>query len=231
MKNFKNLLNKFVDFCLCLYFFPKSLDILNFLAIKGLNSIAEKFFLYNISKELSLDGDILEVGSFQGSSSMYLAEGNSLSLNKGRLWLIEPLPKPDRETFIDNFKRFGFDKDVMLVDKTSEDASKVVNSTFRFIFIDGSHDYEDVKRDILLWARHLKVGGIIAFHDRKLAGVAKAIDELIKDFNEFKILGSISGILYASKGNCKDVKLISKIIKLNAAREKLLSISRNLGLC
>lgn len=34
-----------------------------------------------------------------------------------------------------------------------------------FLFIDGDHSYEGVKQDFLLYAKHVRKGGIIGFHD------------------------------------------------------------------
>jgi predicted O-methyltransferase YrrM len=50
-----------------------------------------------------------------------------------------------------------------------------------FLFIDGSHEYEDVKKDLLLWLPKVKHGGIIAGHDYDPAwlGVVQAVNEVI----------------------------------------------------
>lgn len=50
-----------------------------------------------------------------------------------------------------------------------------------FCFIDGSHEYEDVKADILAYLPKVKKGGILAGHDYDPAwqGVMRAVDEVI----------------------------------------------------
>jgi hypothetical protein len=47
------------------------------------------------------------------------------------------------------------------------------------VFIDGSHEYEDVKRDINVWKARLKKGGLLCGHDRNEPGVRRALDELL----------------------------------------------------
>jgi hypothetical protein len=47
------------------------------------------------------------------------------------------------------------------------------------VFIDGAHDYESVKRDILTWSARLRPGGLLCGHDRNQPGVRRAIDELL----------------------------------------------------
>jgi predicted O-methyltransferase YrrM len=47
------------------------------------------------------------------------------------------------------------------------------------LFVDGNHDYENVKRDIELYAPRIVNGGLIAFHDfTTYPDVKKAVDEL-----------------------------------------------------
>jgi hypothetical protein len=54
------------------------------------------------------------------------------------------------------------------------------NRSLDFVFIDASHEYEDVKKDILAWYPKIKKGGFITGHDyTTFDGVKKAVDELI----------------------------------------------------
>jgi hypothetical protein len=48
------------------------------------------------------------------------------------------------------------------------------------VFIDGSHEYNDVKDDILAWAPKVREGGILAGHDYIFfwPGVVRAVNEL-----------------------------------------------------
>lgn len=46
-------------------------------------------------------------------------------------------------------------------------------------FIDGSHDYEDVKKDLAIVASRIKSGGFLAAHDYPSSGVSEAIDPFV----------------------------------------------------
>jgi hypothetical protein len=59
-----------------------------------------------------------------------------------------------------------------------------------FVFIDGSHEYEDVKEDIYYWYPKVKRGGIISGHDyTNYPGVKKAVDEFFNP-GEIKVVKS-----------------------------------------
>jgi predicted O-methyltransferase YrrM len=59
-------------------------------------------------------------------------------------------------------------------------ASHFENNYFDFIFIDGNHEYEIVRKDIETWFLKLKTDGIIAGddYDPCHGGVIKAVDEI-----------------------------------------------------
>ena len=46
------------------------------------------------------------------------------------------------------------------------------------VFIDGSHDYEQVKRDLLIWDARLAKHGLMCGHDSSWDGVKQALAEV-----------------------------------------------------
>ena len=71
---------------------------------------------------------------------------------------------------------------VKLIKGHSQDAVKnYEDESIDFCFIDGSHEYEDVKADILAYLPKVKKGGILSGHDYDSiwAGVIQAVDEIL----------------------------------------------------
>jgi predicted O-methyltransferase YrrM len=76
----------------------------------------------------------------------------------------------------------GMDDYVNVIKGRSVDvASTFHNDSVDFIFIDGSHDYEDVRADIEAWWHKLKALRVLAGHDFALSGVNRAVTETIQN--------------------------------------------------
>jgi hypothetical protein len=72
---------------------------------------------------------------------------------------------------------------------TSLEASRLYpDKSLDFVFIDASHDYDNVKADILAWKPKIKPGGYLGGHDLHAVfpGVERAVREL---FPVFEIVG------------------------------------------
>lgn len=69
----------------------------------------------------------------------------------------------------------------MLPIPSIEAAKTFADNSVDFIYIDGAHEYDDVKADILAWWPKVKVGGIISGDDYGIGNhpdVQKAVDEI-----------------------------------------------------
>lgn len=82
----------------------------------------------------------------------------------------------DYESKVRPFKQEG--RKIRTLKMSSDEAVKLIKQPVDFIYIDGCHDYEFIKRDIANYYPLVKPGGILAGHDYGLAeGVTKAVDE------------------------------------------------------
>ncbi len=76
----------------------------------------------------------------------------------------------------------------VIIRKKSEDAVKdIQDETLDWVYIDGSHEYEDVLYDLINWSKKVKTGGIVSGDDyywrdaNKNYSVKRAVDEFAKD--------------------------------------------------
>jgi tetratricopeptide (TPR) repeat protein/predicted O-methyltransferase YrrM len=176
--------------------------------VYGAISLHEARFLYYLAKEGPGEGVIVEIGSFCGYSTIWLACGSKWA-EREKVYAIDPQNDPllgDNEViFKENIKKTGVKDWVIPLIMTSEEAAKNWNGDpIRLLFIDGNHEYEYVRKDFVLWNPYLIDGGVIVFHDYfsvRWPGVLKCVNENIFHSDKFGELGTIDSILYAFKKN------------------------------
>lgn len=144
-----------------------------------------------VSECASSNMKCLEVGSWSGNSAVLI--GTRVKRMVGKLYSVDWYKGSTdgaehlktiassinvRDIFLDNMRYFNLEDTVEQWQMSSEEASKKIdNHSLDFIFIDGDHTYEFVKRDIQLWYPKLKKGKIIAGHDYH-SSVKRAVDEI-----------------------------------------------------
>lgn len=133
----------------------------------GLNDICHKYIKNNFT--------ILELGVNNGVSTQLFC---NYSKNVSGV----DIKKTDRfENMLLNNKNLKF------YNMSFVDFFNINTEKYDFIYIDGSHKYEDVKSDILNCLKILKKNGILSGHDYNSTcpGVIKAVDEIFGDVEVF----------------------------------------------
>ncbi|MDI6704586.1 MAG: tetratricopeptide repeat protein [bacterium] len=183
----------------------------------------EAKLLYFLARYGKAKGKIVEIGSYQGYSTIWLGWASKFG-KKEKVYAIDPQNTIDlgnnESIFRENMRKAQIDDYVIPLIMTSTEAAKDWKEPIRLLWIDGAHDYENVRNDFLLWERHLVYGGIIAFHDFCLIvcpGVTKVVKEYIFDSDKFSNIGYVGTTIYAKK-----VKKISLFERLK--KEALLSL-------
>jgi hypothetical protein len=93
-----------------------------------------------------------------------------------KLYLIDPYFNEDERA--EAQKRLKGFSQAVWIRKKSEDAVNDVEEHLDFVYIDGNHDYEYVKKDIALYYPLVKYGGVFGGHDYgPWMGVTRAVDE------------------------------------------------------
>jgi predicted O-methyltransferase YrrM len=122
-------------------------------------------------------GAIVEIGSWKGRSTIWLAAGARQAGQ--RVIAIDPhagsREDPTASTFDafrTNLERAGLIDQVEVMVMTSADAARAVDGPVELLFVDGDHSPEGARRDADLWLPRVLPGGIVMFHDVATSGYA-----------------------------------------------------------
>jgi hypothetical protein len=135
----------------------------------------------------------VEIGSWKGKSSTYMGveiinSGKRIKFDCVDTWegSNEPLLKVPNGLYNEFIKNIEPVKSVINpIRMTSIEASKLYkDNSLDFVFIDGAHDYFNVKQDIEHWLPKVKSGGYIAGDDYVWPPINMAVKEI---FNEKQI--------------------------------------------
>jgi len=131
----------------------------------------------------------VEIGVFEGEHALSLIK----NLNLKKLYLIDPYVihdsySPEWRKSIIQAQREVYElskkhSNVKVIFKYSDEALKEIGEKVDFVYIDGDHSYEAVKKDINNYWKIVKDGGLLGGHDVHNAvrphnrGVMKAVFE------------------------------------------------------
>jgi len=161
---------------------------------------------------------IVELGSYLGRSTSALAAncpGMVYALDDwnglrdtmdqyGNPWH-SPAPEALYRAFLRNTREFH---NIVPVKCSHESPTETPQPDM--VFIDGSHEYEDVRRDILYWRSKIAPGGMLCGHDYDSfawPGVCRAVDEIFPQ--GIRVCGTI-WYVFTKRMEILDLKEISR---------------------
>ena len=136
--------------------------------------------LFVMHSSMSVEGDVCEVGVYQGKSLILL------SILKGeheRLFGFDLFAGEDEEITRANLNKYGVNSGVTLVkgltsNLTPRSLDELVSQPVRFLHIDAGHEYHEVLEQLETFAPYLTDTGIIAmddYQDREFPGIEAAV--------------------------------------------------------
>lgn len=155
-------------------------------AARGFMPAGEGAALYEAAASVTVDGPLLEVGSYCGKSAIYLGAAarrlgrvvfcvdhhrGSEENQPGWEWHEPDLVDPDdgRLDTLPWFRRTiraaGLDDVVVAVVGDSSTVAGVWGTPLALVFIDGGHGRQPARRDYQGWSRHVRPGGLLVVHD------------------------------------------------------------------
>jgi predicted O-methyltransferase YrrM len=138
-------------------------------------------FLYELAKHVA-PPVIVEVGSWRGLSTFYLASGALDNAEDAHVYAIDTwLGTPDEavhqqiiaalgpdglyQEFLANMKNLGVDNVITPVRSDSVAAAAAFDQKVGLLFLDAGHAYSSVFADFFAWAPKVVPGGYVVFDD------------------------------------------------------------------
>lgn len=144
----------------------------------------EKYYLFNIARNLPGNAEIVELGSYLGASTSFLAEGAQHRKNRIYCvdsWTNDAMSEGRRDTyqqFLTNTACYG--DTVTPIRGLTVEVASVFAERVDLLFIDADHSYEAVTADLKSWLPKLRSGAWLLMHDWGWAeGVRRAIQEIV----------------------------------------------------
>jgi MMP 1-O-methyltransferase len=189
--------------------------------IQGWLTDAEAAELFHLAKYLTPANApvVVELGSWQGKSSVVLA-GGLFGKRDANLYCIDPFGRDEsaeyqekyydpllaqesqdvEQIFATNMRKSGVDQIVSAMKGYSFEFAGSWSAPIDLLFIDANHEYEAVARDFQMWMPHVKRGGIVAFHDANgvWPGPTRVVQESLAEFS-FGRVHKADSLAWASK--------------------------------
>jgi predicted O-methyltransferase YrrM len=166
--------------------------------IQGWLSEDEAQFLFQLSSHVERGSRIVEIGSYEGKSTVSLALGSKESVfveavdpHEGDISEVQAGKIVDTyERFLGNISKAGIAQKVVVRKTTSLEAAKNYSgAAIGLLFIDGWHSTQAVLDDIDAWLPFLHPEGIVVFDDWNQREVKVAINQRLTVLP--KLLGAV----------------------------------------
>ena len=162
----------------------------------------EDFFDEIVAKAPQHFSVVVEMGCWLGRSSAYLAQrikesGKYIEYHAVDTWkgsvgdsafsdVLAANNGDVYDLFIKNMVDCGVMNYINPLRMDSVEASKCfADNSVDFLFLDGAHDYDSVKRDLAAWIPKVKKGGIMAGHDFGHPPVKQAVLEALPNARDY----------------------------------------------
>jgi hypothetical protein len=189
--------------------------------IPGFLQIQEGVALMSFAATSTGVPSIVEIGSFKGKSTAFLAAGCLFS-GYGHVYAVDHFcGSPEHQSgkheetpeivslgttlpaFKENMTKFGLGGLVTEIVGDSTSVAASWDKPIRMLFIDGEHSWDRTSADFYSWFPFVQDGGIICLHDYGnacyLDGVTKFIDDILMNMPEILLITRICSMMIFRK--------------------------------
>jgi predicted O-methyltransferase YrrM len=221
-------------------------DMSKLAALEGLipDELGER--LYEMAKDVHSENAIVEIGAYHGKSTAYLAAG-ATDGNKARVYSVDPwsedesdwrravadkLPSPEFEKWDAQLRSVRLRSKVEAIQATSLEGSKQYEgSPIGLLYIDGNHSEHSAAVDLLVWAKHLAPGAVVAWDDYGTPGnpgVEAAVKRLVSNGTivDLEVFDRLAVARYAGKPVKLSVAIMAHPVRAKEVEELVASLDR-----
>ncbi len=179
--------------------------------IEGCISDAEGELLYRLAKDVPEGQVIVEVGRGKDKSIVWLAKGSeageknkvySIASHKRSADHVKVDEKNIHAEFIANLTKVRVQDTVVALYETSEEAARKWKGKIGLLWINISREYEDIKKVILSWQRHLYPNVNVAVHGCNQPEPSQAVKECLGDLGYFTFKQSVDTTMVFTFDKC-----------------------------
>jgi len=179
-------------------------------SVGGFFSREECGAIYDLARAHGPDGVAVEIGSWKGKSTICLGSGLK-ARGGGELFAIDSHEGSEEhahvygkvwtfDEFVNNIERARLTDVIVPLVMTSWYGARVLGRPVSLLFVDGSHNEEDVEMDLFLWSHKVVIGGLIVFHDVfSFEAVNRVWSRCIRDSGIFEVIGEEGDMAWARK--------------------------------
>lgn len=150
-------------------------------SIVGTSANHECRLLAYLANVAPVGGIILEIGAWKGKSTAWLVEGSTRREEPLPVVSVDPHACGSWETFNDTVQRFELVNRGLEVHRAgSHEVGEKWTRPLSLLWVDGSHEYDDVVRDIGLFTPHVIAEGWIIFDDA-VGGLFPGVEQAIRE--------------------------------------------------
>ena len=138
----------------------------------------EGAFIEGLASSCPDPARVVEIGTGKGNSLLRLLYGLVLH-EDARVWSVDLLECEETRQYVERSGvapgRYTY------LTGPSDEVVDQVDEMLDLVYVDGAHNDKGVRRDIEVWSKLVKVGGVMAFHDYQnpMHEVTQAIDDLM----------------------------------------------------
>jgi MMP 1-O-methyltransferase len=161
--------------------------------VPGWLSDEEGEALFELARACTGRGVIVEIGSWKGKSTICLGLGSRAGSGVP-IFAVDPHADYRHGDFKENIERAGIADLVTPLKGLSQLVVDGFDQPIELLFVDGSHEEDDVREDFDKWVPKVVEGGVVAFHDTTWhPGVRRVVAEKIYASRGFKDVRFVIG--------------------------------------